>query len=427
MTLDARARDLLQAAFRAALRAADPRHVLAPALPPRPKGRTVVVGAGKAAAVMAAALEDAWDGELRGLVITRYGHGRLAQPQRIEVVEAAHPVPDQAGVDATLRLMRLLDGLRAEDLVITLLSGGGSALLCQPLAGVGIGDKQALTQALLRSGATITEMNTVRQRLSQVKGGRLAARAAPARVVTLYISDIPGDALASVASGPTVPVPTGGEAAEAILTRYGIEPPRAIREALAREDSQPPGADRLPPIEAHMIASARQSLDAARAYLLDRGINAVILSDRMEGEARVVGAVHAALAHECAATGAPFTPPVVLLSGGETTVTVSGTGRGGRNSEFALGCALHLGDAGPITGLAADTDGIDGVEDNAGAVFDTATVARLRAAGIDPQRMLGNNDAYSAFAALGQLLRTGPTGTNVNDFRALLIGTLPEG
>ncbi len=415
---DAHLRALLEGAFDAAVQAARPDNALPPLLPNPPKGRTLVVGAGKAAAQMAAAVEGAWRGDLSGLVITRYGHGEGVSLDRIELAEAAHPVPDKAGMEATRRIMDLVSELGPDDLCLVLISGGGSALLCQPLEGLELAEKQEVTQALLRSGATIHEMNAVRRRLSAVKGGRLAALAAPARVVTLYISDVPGDDAATVASGPSVQAPADDDA-EAILDRYGIALPEGVRRALNSAASHPPAEISG---EARLLAAPWSSLEAAADWLEDRGWSTVILSDRIEGEAREAGLVVAAIAAACGDRGAPFRPPVAILSGGETTVTVRGDGRGGRNAEFALGAALALRGREDIRGLAADTDGIDGVESNAGAVFDGSTALRMRLAGMDPAAVLRDNDAFAAFEAVDQLVLTGPTGTNVNDFRLFLVG-----
>jgi hydroxypyruvate reductase len=419
-------RAFLTRLFDAAIAAADPARVIPPALPRPPKGRTVVIGAGKASAGMAAALEAHWSGPLAGLVITRHGQGQEgAACRRIEIVEAAHPIPDTAGREATDRLMSLLSGLGDEDLVIALISGGGSSLLSKPLPGMTFEQKQEITRSLLRSGATIGEMNIVRQHLSAVKGGRLAALAAPAPVVTLLISDVPGDQAETIASGPTLPTSATRADALAIIDRFGIDLPETVRALLGSPaaDSPSPEDPRFAANTHRVVASARQSLDAAKAAAEAEGVAAVVLSDRIEGEAREVAKVLSALALACGAQEAPFPPPVVLLSGGETTVTVRGTGRGGRNSEFGLSSALAIQRIPRIHGLAADTDGIDGMEKNAGVFLDGDTVVRLRAQGLDPMALLGNNDAYRAFAALGDLLVTGPTGTNVNDFRAFYITT----
>ncbi|MGE4371984.1 MAG: glycerate kinase [Xanthobacter sp.] len=423
-------RAFLQRLFEAAIRAADPALVVPPALPPAPRGRTIVIGAGKASAGMAAALEAHWKGPLEGIVITRNGQGcEGASCRQIEIVEAAHPVPDAAGQEATRRIHDLLRGLGPDDLVIALISGGGSSLLSMPLEGVSFTQKQEINRALLRSGATIGEMNVVRQHLSSVKGGRLAALAAPARMVTLLISDVPGDAPETIASGPTVPTSATRQDALAIVRRFGLELPENVRALLEHEaaDSPAPDAPFFAQNSVHVLASARQSLAAAQAVAQAEGIRAIVLSDRIEGEAREVAKPLGAIALECALAGAPFPPPVVLLSGGETTVTVHGNGRGGRNSEFGLSAALTLQGQSRICGLAADTDGIDGMENNAGVFFDGQSIARLRAQGHDPHALLADNDAWSAFSALDDLFITGPTGTNVNDFRAILISAPEDG
>jgi len=408
-------KDTLRGAFDAAVRAADPALCVAQALPPRPEGRVIVIGAGKAAAQMAAAVEAQWEGPISGLVITRYGHAEGITLRDIELVEAAHPVPDAAGLAATRKMMDLLQGLTPDDLVLSLISGGGSALLCQPLEGLSLEEKQGVTRALLDSGATIGEMNVIRQRLSQVKGGRLAAIAAPAKLVTLFISDVPGDAAETVASGPTVEIPPHGESAEVILTRYGITPSAEVAAALASSASHLP---KTGPLEARMIASPQISLEAAARFLEGRGYHTMILSDRIEGEAREAGKVLAAIAM---GAGGFAKRPLALLSGGETSVTVRAKGRGGRNAEFALGAAIALRGAKGISGLAADTDGVDGTEDNAGAYFDCGSFDAIQRAGIDPFAALNGNDAWGAFHAVDQLLVTGPTGTNVNDLRIFLI------
>lgn len=424
MTPEMRAQKILEELFRAAVTAADPAIVVPQALPARPAGRTLVIGAGKAAAGMAAAVEAHWPGPLEGLVITRYGHGAQGRCcESIEIVEAAHPVPDEAGRRATDRMCTLLSGLTEDDLVLALISGGGSALLSKPLDGITFEDKRDITQKLLVSGATIAEMNVVRQHLSAVKGGRLAALAAPARVVTLIISDVPGDAPEIVASGPTVPTSATPADALAILERFGIDVPQHVLTVLQSETARTPAPDApcFAKNRVSVVASARQSLQAAQKAAADFGLPAVILSDRIEGESRDVAQVLAALAHEVAAEGAPFAPPVILLTGGETSVTVRGSGRGGRNTEFALSAALALHQTAGIYGLAADTDGIDGTEDNAGAFFSGDTCERMRTAGISPLAYLRTNDAYSAFKEIGKLFVTGPTGTNVNDFRAFFV------
>jgi glycerate-2-kinase len=437
---DAQARAALRTMFDAAVRAADPRAVLAQHLPERPAaGRVLVVGAGKSAAVMAAAVEAAWpDAPLSGLVVTRYGHGlplpargagnghpHAVPTRRIEVVEASHPVPGAAGEAAARRILGLVRGLSADDLVLVLISGGGSALLALPAPGLTLADKQAVNRALLASGATIHEMNCVRRHLSAIKGGRLAAAAHPARVVTLAISDVPGDDPAVIASGPTVPDPTSFADARALVARYRIDLPAAVARHLeAAEDETPkPGDPRLARAEFRMIATPRMALDAAAEVARGFGLAPLILGDALEGEAREVGTVLAGIARSVRAHGLPLAPPAVLLSGGETTVTIRAPspGAGGRNTECLLGAALALAGEPGVWGLMADTDGIDGVETAAGAVAAPDTLARARAAGRDPRAALEAHDSHGLFAALGDTIVTGPTLTNVNDFRALLI------
>lgn len=405
--------------FQAAIDAARPERVLSRHLPERPRGRTLVVGAGKAAAAMAAALESAWDGPLEGLVVTRYGHS--APTRRIEVVEAAHPVPDAAGVEAAARMLASVRNLSPDDLVLCLLSGGGSALLAAPAAGLTLDDKRAINRALLASGAGIVEMNCVRKHLSAVKGGRLAAAAAPARVVSLVISDVPGDDLSVIASGPTTPDPTTSAQALAILARYRIAAPERVLAHLREPASETPkpGDPAFARVENRLIAAPMLSLRAAADAARAAGVTPLILGDAIEGEAREVGKAFAGLALSCRAHGVPAAPPCLLLSGGETTVTVRGKGRGGRNAEFALGLALALDGAPGVHALAGDTDGIDGSEDNAGAYVAPDTLARCP----DARARLDDNDAYGAFAAAGGLVTTGPTLTNVNDFRAIYIGS----
>jgi hydroxypyruvate reductase len=425
-------RGLLQALYDAAVQRALPARQMAAFLPAPPdpaRGRTLVLGAGKAAGAMAAAVDALWpaDAPLSGLVVTRYGHqppACRAGAARIEVVEAAHPVPDEAGLRATQRIVDLTRGLGAHDLVLCLVSGGGSALLTLPAPGLTLADKQAVNRALLNCGATIDEMNCVRKHLSAVKGGRLAAMCAPARVVTLLISDVPGDAPAVIASGPTVADASTCADALALLQRYAIELPAAARVGLASGayETPKPGDAVLRGHQVHLIATPRQSLQAAADVARAAGLAAHILSDEIEGESREVGKVHAALARAVARHGQPFARPCVILSGGETTVTVGARGgRGGRATEFLLGCAVALQGEPGVHVLAADTDGIDGSEDNAGAIVTPSTLARARALGIDPADMLARHDAYAVFEALGDLVVTGPTLTNVNDFRALLI------
>ena len=415
-------RELLRSLFDAAVEAAQPAVCLPPHLPEPPAhGRTLVVGAGKASAAMARAVEDHWPGPLSGLVITRYGH---AVPcHRIEVVEAAHPGPDEAGRAGAARILDLVRGLTADDLVLCLISGGGSALLSLPAPGVSLADKQAINRALLKSGAAIAEMNCLRKHLSAIKGGRLAAAAAPARVVSLLISDVPGDDPSSIASGPTVPDPTTFADALAIIAKYAIAAPASVMARLrtADDETPKPGDPRLATAETVIVASPQASLEAAARVAAEAGVAAHILSDRIEGEARDVALVHAAIARQVASRHQPFRPPAVLLSGGETTVTVRGQGRGGRNAEFLLALALALGGAAGIHAIACDTDGIDGTEDNAGALAGPDSLARAAALGLSARASLADNDGYGLFEALGDLVVTGPTLTNVNDFRAILI------
>jgi hydroxypyruvate reductase len=419
MTIDARS--LLRSMFDAAVGAALPSKCLAPHLPPRPPGRTIVVGAGKAGGAMAKAVEDHWPGPLEGLVVTRYGHG--APCRRIEVVEASHPVPDAAGLEAAKRILAMLKGLTSEDLVLCLISGGGSALLALPADGVTLADKQAINKALLKSGATISEMNCVRRHLSAIKGGRLAAAAAPARVVTLMISDVPGDDPCVIASGPTVADPTTSADALAILQKYAIAAPDNVLAHLtsAGAETLKPGDPRLAGVTNVMIATPQMALEAAAEVVRKAGITPLILANAIEGEARDVALVHAAIAQQVHAFAQPVAPPCVLISGGETSVTLRGSGRGGRNSEFLLALGIALDGHPNIYALAADTDGIDGSEDNAGALLLPDSLSRAANLGISAKAMLANNDPYSFFAALGDLVVTGPTLTNVNDFRAILV------
>ena len=415
-------REILRRLFDAAIAAADPALCVPPHLPPDDGGRLIVIGAGKASAAMARAVEEHWSGPLDGLVVTRYGHG--VRCERIEVVEAAHPVPDAAGEAAAARILGKISGLTANDRVLALISGGGSALLAAPAAGVTLAEKRAITAALLRSGAAIGEINCVRKHLSAIKGGRLAVAAWPAPVLTLAISDVPGDDPAVIASGPTVADPTTADDALKVLDLYAIAIPDELRRRLASGELETPkpGDPRLAISDFRLIASPRQMLDAAAGEARRLGIAPLILGDAIEGEAREVGKVLAGIALSCARYGLPAAVPCVLLSGGETTVTLRGNGRGGRNSEFLLGLALALGGAPGIHALAADTDGIDGSEDNAGAFVAPDTLRRARACGVDAAGCLADNDAWGFFAALGDLLVTGPTRTNVNDFRALLVG-----
>ena len=421
MTTTPAPRALLQAMFQAAIEAAQPSHCIPPHLPPAPKGRLIVIGAGKASAAMAHAVERHWPGPLSGLVVTRYGY---AVPcERIEIVEASHPVPDQAGMDAARRMLDLVGNLQADDTVLCLISGGGSSLLALPLDGITLADKQALNRALLASGATIGEMNCVRRHLSAIKGGRLAAACHPAQVVTLAISDVPGDKLGDIASGPTVGDATTCEDALAIVRRYGMDLPDSIRATLesGRGESVKPDDPRLARTQTTLIATPQMALEAAAEVARAAGVTPYILGDSLEGEARDVGKVMAGIALQTAVRGQPFPAPCVLLSGGETTVTVRGNGRGGRNVEFLLALGIALDGHAGIHALAGDTDGVDGQEDIAGAVLAPDTLQRAWALGIKPRDSLDNNDGHGFFQALGDSVITGPTLTNVNDFRAILI------
>lgn len=415
-------RAFLASMFEAAVAAADPRKALAAHLPDRPKGRTVVIGAGKGAAQLAAAFEDLWEAPVEGVVVTRYGYA--CATRHIRVLEAAHPVPDQAGLAASEALFQAVAGLGPDDLVVALVCGGGSALLAAPAEGLTLADEVALNETLLASGAPIGAMNAIRKQFSRIKGGRLALAAHPARVVSLIVSDVPGDDPAQVASGPTVADRVDRDRARAALRDHGIVLPERLARFLdeTAEDAPLPDDPRLAGNEVHVIASAARSLEAAAEVAGAAGVSAVILSDAIEGEAREVARMHAAMAREVASRGRPFAPPVVMLSGGETTVTIRDkAGRGGRNSEFLLAFALAVEGCAGISALAADTDGIDGSEDNAGAFADAETATRMRAAGHDPAITLAAHDAWSAFDAVGELFVTGPTGTNVNDLRAILI------
>jgi hydroxypyruvate reductase len=418
---DNAARLLLRRMFDAAIAAAQPGLCVPPALPAAPKGRLVVIGAGKASAEMARAVERNWQGPLTGLVVTRYGY---AVPcERIEIVEAAHPVPDAAGLQAARRILDRVQGLTADDTVLCLISGGGSSLLPLPLEGITLEDKQQVNHALLQSGASISEMNCVRRHLSAIKGGRLAAACHPAKVVTLLISDVPGDDPRDIASGPTVADASTCEDALAIIRRYAIDLPERVLEVLrsGRGESIKPGDPRLAGNEIRIIATPQMALEAAARVAAEHGLTAHILGDSIEGEARDVGNVMAGIALQAARRGQPFTAPCVLLSGGETTVTVRGTGRGGRNVEFLLSCAIALRGEANVYGLAGDTDGVDGLEEIAGACITPDTLARAFAAGLRPADSLDNNDGHGFFQALDDSIVTGPTLTNVNDFRALLI------
>lgn len=412
--------DLLKAMFKAGVDAALPSLCVPPHLPERPKGRTVIIGAGKASGAMAKALEDAWDGPLDGVVVTRYGY-RLPT-ERLEVVEAAHPVPDAAGREAAQRIFKAVQGLTEDDLVLALISGGGSALLAAPAEGISLEDKQAVNKALLASGATISEMNTVRKHLSAIKGGRLARAAYPAKVVALMISDVPGDDASIIASGPTVPDPSTNADAIAIVEKYGIDLPANVRQVLETiEETPKPGDKCFDRVENVMIATPQASLEAAAAVARDSGVTPVILGDSVEGESRDVALVHAGIARQCTMRGQPVEPPCVLISGGETTVTLTGNGKGGPNTEFLLSMSIALDGMPNIYALAGDTDGVDGSEDNAGALLYPDTLKRAEAAGINAKAMLANNDPYSFFKGIGDLLETGPTMTNVNDLRLVLI------
>jgi glycerate 2-kinase len=414
-------RDLLEDLFRHAVAAAQPALAVRNNLPAPPSGHTIVVGAGKASAQMAAAFEAAWDGPISGLVVTGYGHG--VPCERIEIVEAAHPVPDAAGYLAARRMMEKVSGLSHDDLVVALISGGGSSLLPQPAPGLTLEDEQAVNRALLASGAPIGVMNIIRNQVSAIKGGRLAALAAPARVATLVVSDVPGDDPALVASGPTIPMQASRVEARHLAALYHLGLPEAAHQLLAGNENPAPRPDdpRFARNSVRIIASAALSLEAAAQRAAEQGMAAHILSDAIEGEARDAARTQAAMAREMRLRNRPFARPAVLLSGGETTVTIRGAGRGGRNAEFLLALAVAIEGVEGITAMAADTDGIDGAGDNAGAIADGSSATRMRAAGIDPLAALANNDAYTAFRAIGELFVTGPTGTNVNDFRAIIV------
>lgn len=416
-------RALLTTLFDAAVAAADPLAAIRAHLPERPKGRTVVIGAGKAASAMAAAFEAVWDGPFTGVVVDR--HGPIADTRTIRVLQAAHPVPDEAGLAGARALFNAVSGLTGDDLVIALISGGGSSLLPAPGGALGFEDEVAVNRALLNSGAPISAMNVVRKHVSAIKGGRLALAAAPARVVSLVVSDVAGDDPALVASGPTVPDGSSVEEALAIIAEYRMDLPQAVMAHLKSDAAHAPRPDdpAFARNEVHVIASAGVSLQAAATKARELGVEAVILSDAIEGEAREIGKMHAAIAREVARKNQPFKRPVVILSGGETTVTISNGiyGKGGRNTEFLLSFAHDIEGVAGIDALAADTDGIDGSEDNAGAFADGQSLARMRAAGVDPKALLNGHDAWSAFSASGDLFVPGPTGTNVNDFRAILV------
>jgi glycerate 2-kinase len=412
---------LLRSLFDAAIAAAQPALCLPPHLPPRPRGRTVVIGAGKASAAMARALEDHWGGPLEGLVVTRYGY---AVPcRRIELIEAAHPVPDAASVRAAERIRDLVGGLSPDDLVIALISGGGSSLLVAPGKGLTLADKQAVNTALLKSGASISEMNCVRRHLSAIKGGRLAAACHPAELVTLLISDVPGDNPIDIASGPTVADPTTCADALAIVERYRIDLLPAARALLESGEGETvkPSDPRLAGTETRMITAPQIALEAAAKVAREAGVTPHILGDSLEGEASDLGKAFAGIARQVSAHGQPFKAPCVLLSGGETTVTLRGTGRGGRNVEFLLALGVALDGLPGVHAIAGDTDGVDGVEEIAGAFLGPDSIARAWAKGINPRASLDNNDGHRFFQALGDSVVTGPTLTNVNDFRAIFI------
>ncbi|MBI3505220.1 MAG: glycerate kinase [Proteobacteria bacterium] len=410
-------RAFLVSLFDAAVAAAQPALRIRDFLPTAPGGRLVVVGAGKASAAMARAFEDAWPGPLEGLVVTRYGHG--VPCRRIEIVEASHPVPDAAGMDAAGRMLERVRGLGPDDLVVALMSGGGSAVLSHPAPPIALDEFRLLTSALLKSGANIVEMNAVRKHLSTIAGGRLAQAAVPARVLTLAISDVPGDDPSTIGSGPTVADPTTLADARAVLAKYGIAPSPAVAARLADPAAETPKT--LSNVEYRLIAAPIQSLDAAAALARQAGFAVHSLGPDLEGESREVAAAQAALARDIKAGRGPAKTPCVLLSGGETTVTVRGKGRGGRNAEFALALAVALDGLAGVWAIAGDTDGIDGTEDNAGAVVTPDTLVRARARGIDAAARLADNDGYGFFAGLGDLVVTGPTHTNVNDFRAIVV------
>ena len=419
-------RELLEGSFHAAVGAADPLRIVPSHLPQPPRGRTLVVGAGKAAASMAMEVEQHWPegSALEGLVITRYGHG--LPTKRIRVVEAGHPVPDESGEAAAREILQRAAALGADDLLLVLVSGGGSALLSVPAEGVSMADLKAVTKALLASGAPIQDMNTVRKHLSAIQGGRLAA-ATKARVLALVISDVTGDDPTHIASGPTVPDPTTYADAQEILARFGVEPPESIARRLSRgaagdiAETPKPGDPAFARVENRVIATAHKSLMAAAAYFQGRGVSPMVLGDSVTGESREVAKVYAALARQVKQHAHPLKPPVALISGGETTVTLKGNGRGGRCTEFLLSLAVELDGLEDVYALACDTDGIDGSEDNAGAVLSPLSLEAAAARGLDAKRMLADNDGYGFFEALDALVVTGPTRTNVNDYRVILV------
>ena len=419
-------RDLLLGSFHAALAVADPLKIVPQHLPKPPQGRTLVVGAGKGAAAMALAVEQNWPAKapLDGLVITRYRHGLLTN--RITVIEAGHPVPDESGEQAAQEILRRVKSLTPNDLLLVLVSGGGSALLSLPADGLTMADLKTVTRELLKCGAPIQDMNTVRKHLSAIQGGRLAA-ACRAPVVALVISDVTGDDPTHIASGPCAPDPTTYQDASGILKRYEVKAPRAVMEHLARgakgelPETPKPGSKIFKRVENRVIATAQASLQAAASFFIGHDIHPAILGDSVTGEAREVARVYGALAREVKQHGLPYQPPVALISGGETTVTVRGKGRGGRNAEFLLALAVDLNGAEGIHALACDTDGIDGSEDNAGAFLAPDSLKRAEKKKLDAAKLLGDNDGYGFFSALGDLVVTGPTRTNVNDFRVILV------
>ncbi|WP_216332625.1 glycerate kinase [Rhizobium sp. X9] len=418
---DHQAKDALNRIFMAAVASADPAKMLQRHLPSPPKGRCVVVGAGKASAAMAAALEAAWPHvDLSGVVVTRYGHA--VPTTRIEIIEASHPVPDDMSAEAAKRILAAVEGLTADDMVIALISGGGSALMVAPAEGMTLADKMAVNRALLASGATISEMNAVRKHLSRIKGGRLALAAKPAKVVSLLISDVPGDDPSEIASGPTVADPSDIKTVREIVSRYELDLPETVRKVLEKGEETPKAGDIDEDVR--MIAAPSLALQAAADEAVRLGLTPLILGDSLEGESKDVGAVMAGIALSASRKGLPLKGPAVLLSGGETTVTIGKgpAGKGGRNTEFLLSLALTLKGAEGIWAIAGDSDGIDGVEDAAGALVTPDTLMRMREAGADPRQSLVTHDSYTAFKAAGDLVVTGPTLTNVNDIRAILIG-----
>lgn len=410
----------LRALFDQAVASAQPDRIVSGKLPAAPRGRTIIVGAGKAAATMARAVEKRWPSGLTGLVITPYGHA--APCRHIEVVEAGHPLPDSQGVDATRRILTMLADLTGDDLVICLLSGGGSALLCVPAGGITLEEKQSITNKLLRSGADIAEINCVRKHISAVKGGRLAAACAAARLVTLVISDVPGNDLSVIASGPTVPDATTAASALGVLMKYHIAVTAKVRRYLESPaaETPKPGDPAFSHSSAEILATADDAMCAAAEYAVAQNVQPLVLGD-LAGEARQLAIQHASLAREIAAGQRQERPPCVVISGGESTVEVRGSGRGGRNSEYALALAIALDCHPSIHAIACDTDGVDGTEDNAGCFVTPDSLERARNKGLDANALLHDNDSYQFFSAIDDLVITGPTCTNVNDFRAILV------